>query len=89
MVVNLEVASELTPNPYLFYDLACAYSLKGDKKKAIETLKKSLDKGFKDIARIERDERLDAIRQEPEYKKLMKQWSGAGGQGSGGGAGIL
>jgi hypothetical protein len=73
MVVNLEVASELTPdNAYLIYELACAYSLKGDRKRAVETLKKSLDKGFKDIARIESDGRLDAIRQEPEYRKLIE-----------------
>ncbi len=72
MVVNLEVASELAPDhAYLFYELACAYSLKGDRKKAIETLKKSLDKGFKDIAGIESDERLNAIRREPEYIKLI------------------
>ncbi|HVF90914.1 MAG TPA: hypothetical protein VNH22_12670 [Blastocatellia bacterium] len=73
MVINLEVASELTPGySHVFYELACAYSLKGDKKKAIETLKKSLDKGFKDIATIESDERLAAIRQEPEYKRLIE-----------------
>ncbi|HYP27041.1 MAG TPA: hypothetical protein VE262_10020 [Blastocatellia bacterium] len=83
MVVNLEVASEITPYPYVFYELACAYSLKGDRKKAIETLKKSLDKGFKDIARIESDERLDAIRQDPEYRKLIEKWSGTGGRGPG------
>jgi len=79
MVVNLEVASELTPdNAYLFYDLACAYSLKGDRKKAIETLKKSLDKGFKDFARIESDERLNAIRQESEYRKLIENLKSSG-----------
>lgn len=79
MVVNLEVASEITPDHfYLFYELACAYSLKGDRKKAIETLKKSLEKGFKDIARIESDERLNAIRQEPEYRKLIESFRKTG-----------
>lgn len=72
-VVNLEVASEITPNnPAPLYALARAYSRKGDKKNAIDALRRAIDKGFKDTARIETDKDLDPLRQEPGYKKLLE-----------------
>lgn len=71
-VVNLEVASEVSPNnPSPLYALARAYSRKGEKKQAIDALRRAIEKGFKDAARIENEKDLDSLRQEAGYKKLL------------------
>jgi len=70
----LELDSELMPdNPRVLFRLACAYSLKGDKKKSIEALKKSAQKGFSNIAELEGNKSLDAVRGEAAYKKLVEE----------------
>jgi len=53
------------------YNGACAYSLSGDKEKAVEFLKKAVEAGFKDFAHIEKDTDLNAIRNEAGYKELL------------------
>jgi len=60
-------------NPRVLFRLACAYSLKGDKKKSIEALKKSAQKGFSNIAELEGNKSLDAVRGEAAYKKLVEE----------------
>jgi tetratricopeptide (TPR) repeat protein len=58
------------------YNVACGYSLKGDKKNAIKWLEISIKNGFRKFKHMERDTDLDNIRDEPEYKKLIKKYKG-------------
>lgn len=53
------------------YNLACAHSLKGEKKAAIDALKAAVDAGYSDFAHMEKDSDLDNIRDEPGYKSLL------------------
>jgi dienelactone hydrolase len=70
---NLELASLIRPdNAGIHYRLACLYALKGQKKKALESLKKSVEKGFKDAAELTNNRELDALREEAEFKKLVE-----------------
>ncbi len=70
---NLEVDSEVMPeNWWVWYNLACAYALKGDKKRAIDALGKAVQKGFANAPELERNNQLDAIRDEPGFKKIVE-----------------
>jgi dienelactone hydrolase len=70
---NLAIDSELMPDNWrLLYNLACAYALKGDKRRAIETLNKAVQKGFVNAAELDRNAQLDAIREEGGFKKIVE-----------------
>ena len=56
----------------LLYNLACAYALKGDKRGAIETLNKAVQKGFANAEELERNDQLDSIREEAGFKKIVE-----------------
>jgi hypothetical protein len=71
-ITNLELASAIRPDHAgLHYRLACLYAIKGQKKRAIESLKKSLEKGFKDIGELQNNRELDGLREDAEFKKLL------------------
>ena len=54
-----------------YYNLACLNSLRGDRAKGVEWLEKAVRAGFTDRAWIRKDRDLDAIREEPGYKKIL------------------
>jgi thiol-disulfide isomerase/thioredoxin len=56
------------------YNIACAWSLKGEKEKALAAFEKSLDEGFDDWDHIVADTDLDNIRKEPKFIALIKQY---------------
>ncbi|RKY16718.1 MAG: hypothetical protein DRP63_04930 [Planctomycetota bacterium] len=53
------------------YNTACAYALKGERDRAVEFLKRSVEEGFTDFDHITHDSDLDSIRNHPGYKDLM------------------
>lgn len=70
---TLAVDSESMPDNWrLLYNLACAYSLNGEKRRAIEALAKAVQKGFANAAELERNGQLDPIREEPGFKKIVE-----------------
>jgi dienelactone hydrolase len=70
---SLRVAAEIRPENWrVHYELACAYALGGAKKKAIDSLKKAVEKGLSDAAELDRNPQLDSIREEAEYRKLVE-----------------
>lgn len=73
-ISNLAIGSQLMPdNPRLLYSLVCAYALKGDKRHSIETLKRAVEKGFTNLAELERNSQLDTIREEPGFRKIVEE----------------
>jgi hypothetical protein len=54
-----------------FYNLACAYALSGDKTRALELLRKSVEGGFVSFGHITHDPDLDSLREEAAYKDLL------------------
>ena len=70
---NLSIAILIVPdNPRAHYNLACAYALNKDKNRAIEALKKSVEKGFNDRAALESDKELDSLREDADYKRIVE-----------------
>jgi tetratricopeptide (TPR) repeat protein len=71
---NLALIALILPNnPRVFYNLACAYALNRDRSRALDALKRAVEKGFKDAAALERDKDLDALRDDPAYKQLVEE----------------
>ena len=61
----------VTPeNSMIYYNIACLYALKNDKKQAMDWLHRAVEKGYDDWDHMETDPDLDNIRNEPEYIKL-------------------
>jgi dienelactone hydrolase len=72
-VSSLALAAEIaSDNPRVRYELACAYALKRDKRKALDTLRKAIELGFKDRADVASNEALDSLRQEAEFRELVE-----------------
>ena len=70
---NLALDSELMPDNWrLLYNFACVLALKGDKRRAIETLNKAVQKGFANAEELERNDQLDSIREEAGFKKIVE-----------------
>ena len=70
---NLSIVVLIMPdNPRAHYNLACAYALNKDKNRAIEALKKSVEKGFNDRAALETDKELELLRDDADYKRIVE-----------------
>jgi hypothetical protein len=69
---TLSVADEIRPNsPGLLYNLACLNALAGDRKRAIDALRRAVASGYADVAALETDKDLDAIRDAAEFKAIV------------------
>lgn len=62
----------------VYYNLACAYALAGERKKAAEVLGESLENGFDDYEHIMTDTDLNPIREEAEFKNYYRDCVRAG-----------
>jgi predicted Zn-dependent protease len=70
---NLAIDAEAMPdNSRVWYNLACAYALGGDKRRAIEALNNAVRKGFSNSNELENNRQLDSIRGEPGFKKILE-----------------
>ena len=67
-----EAASRSTRPGGSLYNTACAYSLKGDKRAALDFLEKAIDAGFDDPGLMDRDDDLDNIREESRFAELRE-----------------
>ncbi len=62
--------------PEAYYNVACAYALKGEKARAVDWLAESIARGFRDADHIARDPDLDSIRDDPRFCDLMRRTFG-------------
>jgi hypothetical protein len=72
-IIFLEAsANAIETDIFTLYDLACAYSLDNQPKKAIKYLKAAVKYGYKNFSHMETDTDLDNIRNKKEFKELME-----------------
>jgi clan AA aspartic protease (TIGR02281 family) len=57
-----------------YYDAACLYARMGNKQKALDYLKMSLEHGYRRFAHISRDQDMDSIRDMEEFKALIRKY---------------
>jgi tetratricopeptide (TPR) repeat protein len=65
---------ELRPNdPLAYYNLACSYSLLKKIDHAVRALRKAIDLGYSDFRYLREDHDLDAVRQDPRFRQLLRE----------------
>src|SRR5574344_1458893 len=62
---------EMTADVY--YNLACCYALRAQKKLAMETLEKSIRVGYKDYRNMLNDSDFESIREDKKFKSLLEE----------------
>ena len=78
LVATLSLAVEIRPdNPQAFFALARAQSLAGQKREAIESLKKAVEKGFNSPEELRTNPDLEPIRNEKAFTQLIESVSKA------------
>jgi TolB-like protein/cytochrome c-type biogenesis protein CcmH/NrfG len=60
-------------DPHTFYNMACAYALLQMKEEALAMLKKAAEMGYSEWDLAPRDPDLTCIREEPEFRRLLKE----------------
>jgi len=72
-IIDLRLAAEIRPdNPQVFFALARACALDGDKRQALEALKKAVELGFTNTDEIGGNPDFASIRNEAAYKQLIE-----------------
>jgi serine/threonine protein kinase/tetratricopeptide (TPR) repeat protein len=67
-------ALEAEPDePMILYNVACIYSLAGQLARAVVCLERAVDQGFAHRVWLEKDSNLDALRDLPEYHKILRR----------------
>ena len=70
----LSVAAEIVPDsPEVWYKLAAAHARNGSKRRALESLRKAVDKGWADLSRLEGEAAFAGLRQDKGYKELAAE----------------
>ncbi|HPD15540.1 MAG TPA: PDZ domain-containing protein [Planctomycetota bacterium] len=67
----LEILKTSPDDPTALYNAACALARQGEKPKALDYLKQSVEAGFVDFLHIERDPDLESLRDEAAFKELL------------------
>lgn len=69
---------ELLPDDCVVqYNLACSLAMIGQREEAIESLRKALERGYRDIDYLHADGDLDALRGEPAFERLLQEYEAA------------
>ncbi|UCH10394.1 MAG: hypothetical protein JSU61_00420 [Fidelibacterota bacterium] len=76
-VVVFELWTEIEPEQHVpYYYLARAYSTSGECVKALQALESAVEKGFNDLALMERDPYLVSLSREERYQQLVRRLEG-------------
>jgi tetratricopeptide (TPR) repeat protein len=61
-------------DPLAHYNLACSYALLKRPDQAIKTLRRAVELGYRDFRYMREDHDLDAIRHDPRFRQLMREY---------------
>jgi tetratricopeptide (TPR) repeat protein len=61
-------------DPLAHYNLACSYSLLKKPEMALKTLRKAVELGYRDFRYMREDRDLDAIRHDPRFRQLIRDY---------------
>jgi tetratricopeptide (TPR) repeat protein len=66
---------QLRPNdPLAHYNLACSYSLLRRSDHALKALRRAVELGYRDFRYMREDHDLDAIRHDPRFRQLLREY---------------
>lgn len=70
----LQVAAEIDPDvPNIPYRLATAYARKGNRRRALDYLELSVQKGWADLQALETERAFDPLRNKEQYRRIVQQ----------------
>lgn len=73
-VFVLSIAAEIVPdNADILYEIAAAHARRGSKKKALESLRKAVGKGWADLPRLEGEAAFAGLRQDKGYREIVAE----------------
>jgi len=72
LAVDLRLSKLLPYDPYVFYNLACSYSLLNNIEASVEAILKALSLGYKDIKWMNKDPDLENLRNDARYNSILK-----------------
>ena len=75
LAVDEKLVAVCPTDPTAYYNLACRYALLKQRDKAIVTLRRAVELGYRDFAFMQEDHDLDSIRKDPRFRKLLKEFS--------------
>src|SRR5262245_50306741 len=65
----------LRPNdPLAHYNLACSYALLRRTEPALKTLRRAVELGYHDFRYMREDRDLDAVRHDPRFRQLLREY---------------
>ena len=70
--MDLRLVALRPEDPVAFYNLACSYCLIGEIGRALDSLKKALACGYRDLSYLENDPDLALLRKDPRYTLLRR-----------------
>lgn len=74
MIANLELARLGNPqSSYILFELARAYALDGQKRRALDALEQAVENNFTDCARIDGESEWAKLRGEKQFQKVMER----------------
>ena len=74
MVVDRRLAELLPGDCVVRYNLACSLAMGGRTTEAIAALRAALERGYDDFDYLETDSDLDALRDDPAYRALLREF---------------
>jgi tetratricopeptide (TPR) repeat protein len=61
-------------DPVAHYNIACSLCLLKKHEQALAALRKAIELGYRDFAYLRKDKDLDAIKTDPRYKQLLREF---------------
>ncbi|MCA9399581.1 MAG: hypothetical protein KC618_07520 [Candidatus Omnitrophica bacterium] len=58
-------------DPYVFYNLACSYSLLENVDEALSSIKQAIELGYKDFNFLEQDDDLENLRKDQRFQRYL------------------
>lgn len=74
LAVDRKLVTLRPHDPTAHYNLACRYALLKQRDKAISTLRKAVELGYRDFEFMLEDNDLDSIRKDPRFGRLLKEF---------------
>ena len=77
LLVDEKLVAVRPTDPTAHYNLACRYALLKQRDKAITTLRRAVELGYRDFQFMQEDQDLDSIRKDPRFRKLIREYQGS------------
>jgi tetratricopeptide (TPR) repeat protein len=75
LTIDEQLVTVRPTDPTAHYNLACRYAILKQRDKALTTLRKAVELGYRDFEFMKEDHDLDSIRKDPRFRKLLKEYS--------------